>query len=92
MRYTVNFFAQSLDEANECKQEIGVVDGHIQGSNFDEKKEDENDKQTFWGKCYNKIVIRPSQSSWLVPWRYFIHLILFYGYFHDPYHIAFKLT
>jgi len=27
-----------------------------------------------------------------VPWKYAIHLILFFGYFHDPYHIAFHLT
>lgn len=41
MRYTVNFFAQQMDEMHDVKPDVGVMgDGQVQGNTFDEKKDD----------------------------------------------------
>lgn len=38
------------------------------------------------------IIIDPTTSSWLWVWNFFVTLLLFRGYVHDPYHIAFILS
>lgn len=92
MRFTVNWLVQSLDEANDVKQDTGgVYDGQTQGSSHADNR-GENSEVQYHSTCLNKIVIHPLRSSWLAPWRYVMNMLLFYGYFNDPYHIAFHLT
>lgn len=91
MRFTVNFLVQSLDEANEAKTEHSPNYGQNARDQLVAKDAHE-EKEGIKNKCLNKIVIHPQQSSWLNTWRFTMNLLLFYGYFNDPYHIAFHLT
>lgn len=38
------------------------------------------------------MIIIPSDSSWLGFWKFLVHICLFWGYFNDPYHIAFVIS
>ena len=42
--------------------------------------------------CPNNLIIIPSQSSWYGLWKGSIYLILIWGYFNDPFYIAFVLS
>jgi hypothetical protein len=53
--------------------------------------DDDGPKRTGGGFMRN-IIIDPTTSSWLWVWNFFVVILLFRGYVHDPYHIAFILS
>jgi len=57
---------------------------------FDERGTDHNENK---GKsCIQNIIIDPKKSAWYPSWKFLIHCLLLFGFFNDPYHIAFDLS
>lgn len=42
--------------------------------------------------CIQNLIIIPSESAWLGSWKFIVHCCIFYGFFNDPYHIAFVIS
>jgi hypothetical protein len=88
MRSEANHFVRKLAEANE-KQLWTRYD--MDAAAIVQDDDDESRKRTGSGFMRN-IIIDPTTSSWLWVWNFFVTLLLFRGYVHDPYHIAFILS
>jgi len=42
--------------------------------------------------CIQNLIIIPSESAWLGSWKFLVHLGIFFGYFNDPFYIAFVIS
>mmetsp|Transcript_1473 Transcript_1473/g.2591 ORF Transcript_1473/g.2591 Transcript_1473/m.2591 type:complete len:105 (-) Transcript_1473:2179-2493(-) len=93
MKNRANFLVMYLDGQNEMKQEnmYGYDSERKNGGKFDERGGQEK-KESKSKTCLQNIIIIPSESSWLGIWNFIVHISLFWGYFNDPYHIAFVLS
>mmetsp|Transcript_5086 Transcript_5086/g.7728 ORF Transcript_5086/g.7728 Transcript_5086/m.7728 type:complete len:102 (+) Transcript_5086:561-866(+) len=60
----------------------GVSDGYSGRDNSD-------DVQKKSKTCIQNLIVIPSESAWLGFWKFIVFFSLFWGYFTDPYHIAF---
>ena len=58
---------------------------------FDDRDNAESGKEEK-KSCLQQGVLYPNKSSWLGTWRFLMHAFLMYGFFNDPYHIAFYLS
>ena len=81
-----------MDDENEMKQEnmYGYDADRQNGGTFDERGQAEENAPA--KTCQQNIIIIPKESSWLGFWKFMIHFCLFYGYFIDPFHIAFEIS
>ena len=43
-------------------------------------------------KWYHHLIIHPAKTSWLPYWHFIIHVCYFYGFFRDPYFVAYRIA